>query len=387
MKKLNNYQIATIFFVLTIAIYFLFTPKTYQYLNYFTPLANSFLHLKLDVPANPGLNELVPHAGKFYVVYPPAPAVVLVPFVAVFGPDFNQRWASIILASLSVGLFFLLVSRFTKKRWISYSLTLLLAFGTNYFFTSLPGSSWYFAHICAVFFIILALMASTGERPFLSGLALGAAFLSRLPTIMIFPILAYLLLEKAKKQDRIKVLTKFFTPIMCAIIIFGLYNKLRFGSFTETGYSLIPGILEEPWFSKGVFSVSYIVRSLEAAFASFPIISAHFPYLVPSNYAMAIYLSSPALLLVLFTKIKEGRVRFLLLSSLLAAVPGFMHATVGFTQYGYRFSLDYLVLLILCLPYSFEKLGWKVSLAFVFLSLIINFYVVYLYSIGAFGYA
>lgn len=385
MKKLNNYQIATIFFVLTIAVYFLFTPKTYQYLNYFTPLANSLLHLKLDVPDNPNLNELVPHAGKFYVVYPPMPAVVLIPFVAIFGADFNQKWASIIIAAISVGLFFLLSTRFTKKRWISIFLTLLLGFGTNFYFTSLVGSSWYFAHVCAVFFTILAFIGATSKKPLLTGLFLGGAFLSRLPTIMIFPILIYLLMEESEKKERTRLLTNFLVAVLSAIIIFGLYNKLRFGSFTETGYSLIPGILEESWFSKGVFSVSYVWRNIRAAFASFPIISTHFPYLVPSNYAMAIYLSSPALVLVLYSKFKEGRVKFLLMSIILAAIPGFMHATVGFTQFGYRFSLDYIVLLILMLASSFERIGWRAALVLLSLSLAVNFYVIYLYQIGFFS--
>lgn len=379
-------QIAIILVLASFVIYFISAQKTYQHLHYFVPLANSLLHGRLDVPSNPALNELVPYNGKNYLVYPPMPAVVLVPFVAVFGPEFNQKWASLIIAACSVGLFYLLTTKFTKKTWAQVLATVLLGFGTNFYFTSLAGTSWYFAHVCAVFFSILALLAATGKRPFWAGLMLGFSFLSRLPTIMIFPISIYLLLEKTDRKDRLRILTNFFLALISCIIIFVLYNKLRFGSFTETGYSLIPGILDEPWFSSGVFDFSYIPRNLEAAFASFPAFSAHFPYLVPSNYAMAIYISSPALVLLLATKLKEGKVKVLLLSILLAALPGFMHATVGFTQFGYRFSLDYIVLMVLVLIWSFERVGWKISVSLVVLSLAVNVYVVYLYHAGLFSF-
>lgn len=382
----KKYQIALIIATFSTLIYFFSAEPTHQNLHYFTPLADSLMQGRLDVEPSPQLNELVPHQDKHYVVYPPMPAVVLIPFVAIFGENFNQKWASIFIAGLSIGFFYLLVGRFTKEKWIQVSLTALLAFGTNFYFTALAGTSWYFAHICAVFFTILSLLCASSKRPFLSGIFLGASFLSRLPTILIFPVLAYLVVREEGNKERLRVLTKFSVMIACAIIIFGLYNYFRFGRTTETGYSLIPGILEEPWFSKGVFDFSYLLRNLEAAFASFPQISAHFPYFVPSNYAMAIYISSPALLLVFATKIKEGAVRFLVLSSALASLPGFLHATVGFTQFGYRFSLDYIVLLILILVFSFERVDRKVAIPFVALSIAINLYVVYLYKIGLFSY-
>lgn len=383
MKK---FQIAIIFIFLSFIVYFVSSQKTYQHLHYFVPLADSLLHGRLDVSPNSALNELVPREGRFYVVYPPMPAVVLVPFVAVFGGDFNQKWASIIVASITIGLFYLLVTKFTKKTWVQIFLTILLAFGTNFYFTALAGTSWYFAHICAVFFVTASLLSAKNKKPFQSGILLGGAFLSRLPTILTFPAAVYLLLQESEKKERLKILTNFFIALFCAIIIFGLYNYFRFGSLTETGYSLIPGILEESWFSKGVFDLSYIGRNIEAAFASFPTISTRFPYFVPKSYAMAIYLSSPALMLLLVAKIKEGWVKVLLLSVLLASIPGFMHSTVGFTQFGYRFSLDYIVLMLLVLATGLERVGWKISLVFLLLSLMVNFYVVYLYTIGLFSY-
>ena len=67
-------------------------------LDYFVPLADAFLHGRLGLDgAPPWLNELVPTAdGRFAVVYPPAPAVLLLPLVAVFGRGLHQEIPSML---------------------------------------------------------------------------------------------------------------------------------------------------------------------------------------------------------------------------------------------------------------------------------------------------
>ena len=73
--------------------------------THFTYLADAFLrgHLDVDAAKAPWLSELVPHHGKSYVVYPPMPAVLLMPWVAAFGAQFPSWAFSISLASLCVG--------------------------------------------------------------------------------------------------------------------------------------------------------------------------------------------------------------------------------------------------------------------------------------------
>ncbi|HSQ49063.1 MAG TPA: hypothetical protein VLL96_05200, partial [Candidatus Deferrimicrobiaceae bacterium] len=69
--------------------------------NHFVYLAESFLHGQLGVTGDGiALAEIVPFQGNYYVVYPPMPAVLLTPFVAVFGTAFDQGLLSITLASL-----------------------------------------------------------------------------------------------------------------------------------------------------------------------------------------------------------------------------------------------------------------------------------------------
>jgi len=380
---MSRNQIAIIIFLLSLIILVFFAQKSFQHMNYFVPLADAILHGRIDVMPSGAMNELVPFAGKWFVVYPPMPAIAVLPFVAIWGIGFNQVIASIVFAAAAVALFFTLTTKFTKKLWVSLAPTALLAFGTNFFYTSLIGSSWYIAHILAVFFLICALLMAIDKKPSLSGMFLSFAFLSRLPTILAFPILLYFLLSKSKA--RFKTLVWFAVPIVSAIIIFGLYNALRFGSITQTGYSLIPGVLQEPWYQEGIFNLSYIWRQLNALFLAFPKITQNFPYFLPSSIGMALWVTTPALLLLFLVKFKDKAVKWFLLTALLVAIPSLIHGTVGFTQFGYRFSLDYILFLLIPLIFVFERIGRAWTWVFVSLSIAINFWVVILFYLHIFS--
>ena len=377
--------------LLSFAIYFAFSYKQKQNLDYFVPLANSLIHGRLDISFQPPFNELVPVGGKYFVIYPPMPAVVLIPAVAIMGLNFNQVWASIFLAALSVGLFYLLIERFIQKRWVVLSTTALFGFGTNFFFTSLSGIPWYFAHIVAIFFLLLALLAATADkpRPTLAGLFLAGAFLSRLPTVLSIPIFIYLILlilKESRSENRAKTIAAFFAPIIIAILLFALYNWTRFGSPFQTGYSLIPGVLQEPWYTHGIFSLHYIPRQLSAIFLKMPKIMGKFPFVQPSNIGMALWLTTPALLLLPFAKSKKYKLIWFYLTALLVAAPLLVHGTVGFTQFGYRHSLDFILFLLIPLAFTFERLGQKISLTFVGLCLLINFWSALLFLLGILRY-
>src|SRR5664280_2864178 len=92
-------------------VYLLSTPPS-QPLAYFVPLADAFLHGRIYVTEAPSwLSELVPATVGWYVPYPPMPAVFLLPFVALFGPDVPQQIVSALVGAASTGLLFLAIGR------------------------------------------------------------------------------------------------------------------------------------------------------------------------------------------------------------------------------------------------------------------------------------
>src|SRR3989304_6049693 len=74
---------------------------------------------------------------------------------------------------------------------------ILSSVGTITWFLSATGSSWYLGQITAAFFLTLALWKGLDRKePFLVGLFLGAAYLSRLHIIFSLPLFLYLFSDK-----------------------------------------------------------------------------------------------------------------------------------------------------------------------------------------------
>src|SRR5258706_7312519 len=86
LKQKISWHLVLFFLAVAIfVIYWATSGGTTPY-NYFIRLADSFLQGKYYLDTNPSwLNELVPiMAGKFSVVYPPAPALIFISFFFIF---------------------------------------------------------------------------------------------------------------------------------------------------------------------------------------------------------------------------------------------------------------------------------------------------------------
>lgn len=371
LKQINwsKKKIFILLFFGSLLIYGIFCQKTANTHDYFVPLAKAFLAGKIDIEPNPNFNELVPWEGKYYVVYPPAPAVLLIPGLLLFGAGFQQVWLSVFFAAGAVALFFLVLLNFTTHKKYALLLATTLGFGSNFFFTALEGSAWYLAHICAVFFLVLGLYFSTGKQkfPFWAGFALCLAFLSRLPVIMAAPLFIYFLLLGEKKK--VWALIKFIIPVLVGIAIYGWYNFARFDSIFQTGYSLIPGELELDIFKYGIFDWRYIPRQLYVIFLAISNITYH-----GKDGTMALWLTTPLLVYLVYWRLSTWREKIFLSTVILVALPSLMHGGVGYVQFGYRFSLDYLPLLLLMLLDIFTKHKFKWIEWLFWAGLIINFF-------------
>ena len=272
-------------------------------------MADAFLQGRFWLIDNPSwLSELIPIAqDKYYVVYPPLPAIVLMPLVLVFGTNFPQQYLAHFLgAALSVLVFKL--SYLTKKDiklalWIS----LTTGIGSIIWYLSSVGSVWYLGQISAAFFLTAALVESLSKkRTLLTGLFIGAAYLSRIHTILSLPVFIFLLKDKLKTRRDVLY---FCLPILIFLGFNIWYNFVRYGVPYDKGYFLIPGTLSEPWFAKGILHPSYIIEDLKIAFWSFPKLLNEYPYIQPSWAGMSIWLTTPAFIFALLAPFKEKLVK------------------------------------------------------------------------------
>ncbi len=356
-------------------IYFFSSPGETPY-NYFTRLSESFTNGKLYLTQNPSwLNELVPVSNKYYVVYPPMPAILMMPFILWFGESFSQTLFSIFLGSLNVVLAYLLLKRLAFSNITSLLVTVFFGFGTNHWYLSSIGSAWFLAHIVALFFLLLALIETfSKQRLLLIGLSVGASFWARTP--IIFTTLFFYIYFWKKfwpiNQKNIYNFLIFNLGILLFILLDATYNFLRFGNFSPfIPYYLIPNINSDPVFADGFMNLKFISRHLDAIFLRLPKMQENFPYLVPSLYSTAIWFTSPALLFIF--KVKRSLLTLSCGTAILVTFSVIMlWAGVGYAQFGYRFAQDIMPFLLILVANGIGNKPNRVVYFLIILSVVMN---------------
>jgi len=284
------------------------------------------------------------------------PAILLIPFRIIIGKTFTQDYLSYLLGALTNVLIFqigILVTKNIKKAILG---TFIFSFGTIFWYMTSVASAWYLGQVCAVFFITLALYFSLKQKnTFKIGIFLGASYLSRIHTILLFPFFIYL---NYKNKKNLFFLFLGFIPFL----IFNFYyNYIRFETIFDKSYYLIPNLFNEPWYQKGLFHYSYIPRHIKVAL-----------FAIPSknlNYnGSALWVTSPIFLYILKAKISKKEAIILFTSIFLFLIPVATHGTNGFAQFGYRLILElYPIFMYLIFIYLSKN---KISLIFIFLTLI-----------------
>ncbi len=330
----------------------------------FVPLADAFLHGRLSIPHDLPWFELVPvpdGSGAQYSPFPPVPALTLVPVVALFNLLGDGATAvppnlmASIFGTASVWLAWRLLGRIGVAFGPRQILTVGFAFTTHWWVAGMAGTHHY-AQVVATFFLLLTLVLAVDRRwPILAGLALGLAAGSRLPTGLALPLLLYLYRDRWR-PTRAQVLL--LLGLAVPAILIGWYNLSRFGSPIDFGYAHIPSgeyglVTDEPWFRDGLLSISYLPRHLYAIFLQSFDFTDSFPYLVPLTTGLSLTLSAPFLFWAVRARGPAVLVTWLAVA--LVLLPDITHGSWGFAQFGYRFVLDAVPLLLLLLGWAYRE--------------------------------
>ncbi len=329
-------------------------------------LADAFAHGRLYLKnSEPWLSELIPTDSGYFVPYSPFPAIIALPFVLLFG-DFSQTTiTNLVGATIPVCMYLI-----ARRKNLSYSSTLFLTtlsgVGTILWFVSAVGSTWYFGQVTAAACLMWAIyFALRKDVPLLVGALIGAAYMSRIHTILSLPFFLYLLKDAFYKERTMqwKNILLFASGLSLFIVGNAWYNFARFGVIYDKGYLLIPGVLSEPWFSKGIIHYSYIPKNLYTLFLSLPVLIQRPPYIEPSWFGLSILITTPAFLLAFKSHAQKWDVRLALISVLFIGIFVLMHGNNGGTQFGVRYAIDFYPFLFYVLIDLFEtktpgKLAW-----------------------------
>lgn len=380
----------------TLVYLFTSSPEP-SHFDYAVRLADAFLHGRIWLTEAPSwLNELVPRDGVYYVVYPPAPALLLVPFVAVLGPEMPQQIGSALFGGIAVGLAWVLFRRLRVPLPTAALLTATFGFGTVLWWAAETGSVWLLGHVVAVMFLVASLLLAFDRRlPFLAGCLLGAAMLSRLPVVLAapLPIALYAGLAWPPRMTRgdaivaVRRILPFAGGLAVFVAAYGGYNLARWGTLTDQGYALIPGILQDPIYAKhGIFALEYLPRHLHAIFLRSWNYVDDPPFLQPSWWGLGVFLTTPLLLWLVRARVREAPVAWTLAATALTLVPIVTHGNVGIAQFGYRFSLDVQPLLFVALASAVRDGAGRWASAAAVLSIATCAYAVWAIGIGFVAY-
>ncbi|MEO6207213.1 MAG: hypothetical protein ABIP77_04590, partial [Candidatus Limnocylindrales bacterium] len=97
--------------------------------------------------------------------FPPLPAIVLVPFVAVFGLATDDQTIFTTLAAIDVAVCWWMLGRLRLSPPVRVGTTVFFAFGTVFWYTAQLATTWYQAHILAVGLALLAVGLALGADP------------------------------------------------------------------------------------------------------------------------------------------------------------------------------------------------------------------------------
>ena len=179
LERVDPAQIGLFFVVVALGIYLFSDPSRNGFYNHFVWQADAFLHgrfgIAYPVTDGPFVNsyfqdvmQLTGQPGQpsyALLPFPPLPAVLLMPIVAVFGLATNAQLFGVVLGAINVGLCWRMTTRLTERRAVSGLATIFFAFGTVHWYAAMLSSTWFLAHVVAITFTLLGItLALDGER-------------------------------------------------------------------------------------------------------------------------------------------------------------------------------------------------------------------------------
>lgn len=309
-----------------------------------------------------------------FVSFPPMPAVLMMPGVAIFGLDFNDVWFTIFFASLNAALMYMLLRKLILGGRTSlypgdaFWLTAMFAIGSAHLWCSVQGAVWFTALVVGVTFTLLYIHASIdAKHPFLAGLFLACAFATRTPLLfsVVFFAIFFFFPGGKLRGDWGKNFWKDGLLFVAAPLVVGVtllvFNYLRFHHFSEFGHTYLANGQIDRIKEYGLFNVHFLTVNFTALLALLPKFQPDAPYIVISKHGLAIWFTTPALLyLAAQREIKTPADRLwrraLQATIFVIFVPHIFYQNTGWVQFGYRFSMDYIAYLTILLAVGRKQL-------------------------------
>jgi len=360
--------------------------------------------------------------------FPPLPALVLLPFVALWGFATDIRAVSVLLGAIDVGLAWWALGGLAVSRRVRLATTMFFGFGTVFWYAAQLGTTWFFAHVTAVTFALLAIGVALGSdpgaddevdaapsaggiagalgaglrRPFelvdrrqlAAGLLFGIACTARLSVVFGAPFFLFVGGGGSWLRRSVSAGIGAAVPVLLLLA----YNVATTGHLVHPGYEYqyqleangYPGLDYHPdW---ALEDARYLLQNLQIMFLSTPaffpdhvptalgggaplcvgadamrgLFDRSCPIALPRDIGMSILLTSPAYLLAVPAVLghRSRLVAGAFLAVVAIGVVNLMHFSQGWVQFGYRFSNDFVPFALPLVAVGIQRRGGVGLLAF-----------------------
>jgi hypothetical protein len=338
------------------------------------------------------------------IPFPPLPALLLVPFVAIGGLRTDDQTIFTVLAAVDVAICWWMIGRLRVALVARLATTVFFAFGTVFWYTAQNATTWYQAHIVAVGLTMLAIGLAVGwdeedgagqrgirlgRRGVALGLLFGLATTARLTVILAAPFFAMV----GPGGD---LRPRAWSAGVGAAIPVGLlllYNVATTGHVFHPAYDHLYQLEARAYRGLGYHAdwaaedPRYIPQNVGIMLFAAPeilpdrlrdtlgttdeplctepgatrgLFDVACPLVVPRDIGMSVLLTSPAFVLAI-PAFRVSRRRRLVLAATaaiaLVSIANLMHFSQGWVQFGYRFSNDVVPFALVLVALGVDRLA------------------------------
>ncbi len=303
---------------------------------------------------SPGAQDARPRA---YCGYPPLPALVMIPFMLLLGEVARVATVTRLISAMNAVLLDSCLRGLHQRFGLGPAtsgarLALVAAFaaGTAMWHNADVGGDWHLAHAVALTAMLAALREFTRcGRAGVIGVFIAAALLTR-PTAALTGAMFVWPMLRERQWRRLLMLV---VAPGGAVALLGAYNAARFGNPFDFGYDrmFLAGLGRALIDRFGQFHPVFLRRNFFWFFLAppFPAEPWQAPYIGFSPFGMSLFVASPMLLYALHS-LRRHRSNPVVASAVIGAAlclaPLLLYYNTGYWQFGHRFSMDYMMPLL-----------------------------------------
>ncbi len=288
-------------------------------------------HTYIDAPNYIEHAQVGPYS---YQLHPILPAILLMPFTAIWGMNTNQNYFSIIVGALDMALAWRLLGHFrltvNARKW----LTVFFGAGTIIWYETVNGGSWGVSMVVAILVTLMAFDETFDQgRPAVVGFFAGIAGLARYDLVFVWPV--YLALLLFWRRRSIRELFWFIPGCALTVAIYVTFNFIRYHSPFDRGV-----VYYMPKDQQTLFAFRFFPGNFFTLFFMAPGLNGNFPYIHPTFGGQSILTTSPAFLLALKASCRRIETVLIAMGALIAVTPSLFYVGNGSAQFGTRHYLQ-----------------------------------------------